>query len=368
MARTRNNNTLETQMVRRTVAPTAEPKEYDGDFTNMISTGSTLLDLAISGGKVRGGGIPGKILVEIFGPSGSGKTVLLAEISGDIQRKGGQVKFRDPEARLDKAFAAMFGLHIDMEKDYSRPDTVPELFAPVRSWKPKNVNVVNGYFGDSLAALSTDQELDEKDGMGMRRAKEFSEECRKTCRVLDPKNVLMVCSNQVREVIGATEYQVKYTSPGGVAIGFYASLRLRTMNPVKIKKVITAKAESDDDEDGEEKGKKSKKKNPNNERVIGVQTNIEVFKSSVWKPFRSAPITIIYDYGIDDIRENLQFVKEMTKGTTYTLNGSTLSREIDRAIQAIEEDRKEKALKEQVINLWEENEARFDSHRKSKRR
>ena len=361
--RTLNNNSLESQMVRRTIAPIADIKDYDGDLNNMISTGSTLLDLAISGGRIHGGGIPGKILMEIFGPSGSGKTVLLAEIAGDIQRKGGQVKFRDPEARLDKQFAAMFGFNIDMEKDYARPDTVPELFSPVRSWKPKNVNVVNGYFGDSLAALSTDQEMDEKDGMGMRRAKEFSEECRKTCRVLDPKNILMVCSNQVREVIGATEYQVKYSSPGGVAIGFYASLRLRTMNPVKIKKVISSKIESDDDE---EKEKKAKKKNPNNERIIGVQTTVEVFKSSVWKPFRSAPVTIIYDYGIDDIRENLQFVKEMIKSTTYTLNGVPLSSSMDKAISIIEDEKKEKKLKEQVIALWEENEVRFDSHRKAK--
>ena len=30
-----------------------------GNFERMVSTGSTLLDLAISGGRVRGGGIPG---------------------------------------------------------------------------------------------------------------------------------------------------------------------------------------------------------------------------------------------------------------------------------------------------------------------
>ena len=39
----------------------------------MVSTGSTLLDLAISGTRVRGGGYPGGILVEIFGASGTGK-------------------------------------------------------------------------------------------------------------------------------------------------------------------------------------------------------------------------------------------------------------------------------------------------------
>ena len=67
----------------------------------MISTGSTLLDLIISGTRVRGGGLPGGILVEIFGPSGTGKTVLLCEIGGVIQRQNGDVRYGDPEARLN---------------------------------------------------------------------------------------------------------------------------------------------------------------------------------------------------------------------------------------------------------------------------
>ena len=50
-------------------------KQMEGNTETMISTGSTLLDLAISGTRVRGGGLPGGILVEIFGPAGSGKTV-----------------------------------------------------------------------------------------------------------------------------------------------------------------------------------------------------------------------------------------------------------------------------------------------------
>ena len=75
-----------------------EKKKYDGNDEVMISTGSTLLDLAISGGRKRGGGLPGGILVEIFGPSGCGKTVLLCEIAGGVQRQKGKIMFRDPEA------------------------------------------------------------------------------------------------------------------------------------------------------------------------------------------------------------------------------------------------------------------------------
>ena len=112
------------------------PVEYDGNTEIMISTGSTLLDLAVSGGRIRGGGIPGGILVEIFGPSSSGKTVLLCEIAGGVQRQGGHVMFCDPEARLNKQFAHIFGLETN-KIEYTTPDTVPEVFKPVRKWKPK---------------------------------------------------------------------------------------------------------------------------------------------------------------------------------------------------------------------------------------
>jgi len=124
MERTKNAEIpLSTQMKRKVLNPVIdEKKDYDGDFGTIISTGSTLLDLAISGGRVRGGGLPGGILVEAFGPSGSGKTVLLSEIAGAVQRQNGEIMFADPEARLNKQFAAMFGLDLK-DDDYSRPDT-----------------------------------------------------------------------------------------------------------------------------------------------------------------------------------------------------------------------------------------------------
>ena len=43
----------------------------EGDFGAVVSTGSTLLDLAISGGRVRGGGVPSGILMEVYGQPGT---------------------------------------------------------------------------------------------------------------------------------------------------------------------------------------------------------------------------------------------------------------------------------------------------------
>ena len=98
-----------------------------GDFTAVVSTGSTLLDLAISGGRIRGGGVPSGILLEIYGPSGTGKTAVLAEMCAATQVKGGHVKFLDPEARLDQEYMRIYGM--ELEKDeYYMPDTVNEVF------------------------------------------------------------------------------------------------------------------------------------------------------------------------------------------------------------------------------------------------
>jgi len=158
----------------------------------------------------------------------------------------------------------------------------------------------------------------------------------------------MVCSNQVREVIGATQYQVKTKSPGGKALEFYPSLRLEFSSPTKIKleKQIAGKKQT---------------------RITGVETTISVFKSSIWKPFRSATISILFDYGIDNTKDSLEYIKHNTENTTYTLKGEKLSNELYKAIKIVEDSNAENDLKEEVINLWEEIEEKFVQERKAKR-
>ncbi len=346
MERTTKPVPLSEQVKKKT---TKQKEEQDGDFGKVISTGSTLLDLAISGGRVRGGGIPRGILVEIFGPSGSGKTVLLSELAGGVQRQGGEIMFHDPEARINTQFAKLFGLELK-EKDYLMPDTVTEVFKAVRKWAPEDEGVVHGIFADSLAALSTNMEMDNDEGdkMGQRRAKEFSEELRKTCRLLKQKNYLMVCSNQIRQNMDAGPYGQKYRAPGGMAMEFYSSLRLRTKinEKIKEKRTIAGKEVT---------------------RIVGVEIEVEVVKSSIWKPYRTAPVTILFDYGIDDIRQNLQFIKESTKATTYMLGGENIGRSLTDAIKFVEDERVEYVLRDEVITLWEEIESKFESDRKPKR-
>ena len=329
----------------------ASKPEYDGNEEVMISTGSTLLDLEISGGRKRGGGIPGGIFVEIMGQKKTGKTILLCELAGAAQRAGGDISFKDPEARLNIQFALMFDLVLNKEQ-YGIPDTVTEVFKWIRAWKPKpkNKKAINGIFADSLAALSTDLEMDKEEGdkMGMRRAKEFSEELRKTCRILTNRNWLLVGSNQLRQT--GNSFGEKYKSPGGEAPAYYASLRLKTRLKQKIKKEKTINGKS-------------------YEAPEGILAEVEVYDSSVWRPYGKAEIYIIFDYGIDDIRSNLQYLKRFHGTDKYTLDGDqNLYQSMNDSIKVIEEKGLEKELKEAVINAWETVQKAFQTTRKPKRR
>ena len=103
-------------------------------------------------------------------------------------------------------------------------------------------------------------------------------------------------------------------------------------------------------------------------RPIGIQTKVTVHKSSVWKPFRTADITILFDYGIDDIRANLQFVKDVRKENVYYVRDNKLHQSLNKSILAVEEQDLEEELRKETIERWNELESRFGQKRKEKRR
>lgn len=310
--------------------------------TLLISTGSTLLDLAISGGRVRGGGIPGGIMVEIFGPSASGKTGLITEIAGAAQDKGGDVFFVDPEARIDKEYSRIYGFEMTKE-NYARPDTVTETFQLIEDWSPENGKVINVFAADSIAALSTDMEMGDGDKRGQRKAKELSEGCRKTARLIAHNNKLVLFTNQERDG------EFGKTTPGGHAIPYHCSLRLRVTRKGRL-----------DKEKKLASGVKVKK-------TIGIHSEVLVKKSTVDDEYRTATLYIIFGVGIDDVRANLQYIKDMTKATKYWCVHEEYAT-MDKAISYIEENDLEPELRERVIDIWEDIESKFKTSRKEKKR
>jgi recombination protein RecA len=320
----------------------------------VVSSGSTLLDLAISGKRRRGGGIPGGILMEIFGRSQSGKTALLAEILASVQSHGGEAEVEDPEGRVDEEYTAVFGVNIKEKYSYSRPDTVEQIFENAKAWNPKDTKVINMRGTDSLAALTTELEMSPKgDKMGMKRGKEFSGGFRRTARRIANNNWLWVCTNQVRQG------DFGETTPGGMAVGFYSSIRIQLRQQEKIEKTIILEKEKTEGE------KKEKKSGVEVSKIIGILTEATVIKT-IDDPYRTAPIYIIYGYGIDDIRGNLQYCKDMTNGTSYVCPDGRSFGSVYMAIQYIEKQHLEKNLREQTIDLWETIEKKFEANRTQK--
>lgn len=319
-----------------------------------ISTGSTLLDLAISYDKVHGGGLPGGMIMEIFGPNGTGKTSLMAEIAGNAQRAGGEVKVRDPEARLSPQYCKQMGVYID-DNNYGQPDTVSEMFEELvgavvgsgtkvrreEGWTPDPTHI-NIYGADSLAALTTNLEMKQGDKMGQRRAKEFSEGLRLATRHIHKYNILMICTNQVRDNLDTGGV----STPGGHGIPFYSSLRIRLTPGGKLESEKTIHGVTQ-------------------KRAYGIEVNAFIFKSSLGKPYRVVPLYLLFEYGFDNLRGNLQWLKTNTKASTYKAVDKSFQ-SMNQAIAHIEENNLEKELAEEVIKLWEEIEQELLVTRKPK--
>lgn len=217
---------------------------------------------------------------------------------------------------------------------------------------PTKVNLI---CGDSLAALSTELEMKSEDKMGMKRAKDFSAGFRKAARLLADQNRILLCSNQIRD-----DDMGNPTSPGGHAIAFYSSVRIQLKQPGgrvanQIVKKVTPKFTTPD-------GKVKEGKEV--EKVIGIKCEANVIKS-IDDPFRKAPLIIYFGYGLDDVRANLQWIKDIQKLSTFDAVDKGFQ-QLDAAVRHVEDNNLEKQLREMTIDIWEKVEEAFQSNRKKR--
>lgn len=357
MSRLINGDSSSINEIRQTSLEDTEDQEIiaKGNFESVVSTGSTLLDLTISGTRIRGGGIPSGILVEIFGPSGHGKTTLLGEIGASAQRKGGFFILGDAEHRITRHYARIMGIKVT-EENYKTPDTVKECMDLILNTPETGNGVIDVTGIDSIAVLLSEMDQSEDgDKRGSARAKELHRLVRYTKSEIAKKTRLVVFTNQIQDVQSETGMPSfggpKEKTPGGHAVPFMASLRIR-VGPSPEKKLIQEVSMA---------GKKI-------EQSIGIVSRCKVIKSTVDKPFRETDIYIIYDYGIDDIRANLRFLKKYTGDAVYAIGDERLGQSIDTAMDLIERNNMENDLREATINLWEEIQEKFKQNRKPKER
>ena len=259
-----------------------------------IPTGSLALDLALGVG-----GVPRGRVTEIYGPESSGKTTLCQHIIAEAQRNGGVCAFVDMEHALDPVYAARCGVDVD-NLYIAQPDAGEQALeiaeALIRSGAMDAVVV------DSVAALVPRAEIEGDMGdatMGA-QARLMSQALRKLSGAIKQTNTAMIFTNQLRQKIGVM-FGNPETTTGGMALKFYASVRL------DVRRIQTLK-------DGA--------------AVVGARTRVRVTKNKVAPPFREAEFDIMYNEGISkmgdivDLGVQLEIITK--RGAFFSYNDQRL--------------------------------------------
>lgn len=276
-----------------------------------ISTGAITLDMALGVG-----GLPRGKVIEIYGPESSGKTTLALSVVAHAQKTGGTAAYIDAEHAVDPTYAKMLG--VDIEKLLiSQPDCGEDALNIVEVLVRSNA--VDVVVIDSVAALVPRAEIEGEIGdrhLGL-QARLMSQALRKLTAAISKSKTSCIFINQIRHKIGVM-FGSPETTPGGLALKFYSSVRL------DIRRIGTIK--------------------DNQGVAIGNRVKVKVAKNKVAPPFTIAEFDIFYNEGISregsiiDLAVKYQVIDK--KGAWFSFGEQRLSQGREALRQQLKGDTK----------------------------
>ena len=102
-------------------------------------------------------------------------------------------------------------------------------------------------------------------------------------------------------------------------------------------------------------------------KTLGINVMVKMIKNTKNDPFREAPLSIVFGYGIDDVRANLQYLKDNQGDTVFDCIDKTYQA-MEKAITYIENMGYESKVKAKVTELWYEIENKLKVNRIKKTR
>ncbi|MCP6718344.1 MAG: recombinase RecA [Patescibacteria group bacterium] len=291
----------------------------------VIPTGSFSLDLALGVG-----GFPKGRVVEIYGSEMTGKTTLALHALASAQKQGGVGAFIDAEHALDPDYAKKIGINID-DLLISQPDSGEQALQIVETLvKSGEVDVI---VVDSVAALVPEAEIAGEMGqfqIGL-QARLMSQALRKLSGIISKSKVrtVVIFLNQTRMKIGVM-FGNPETTPGGLALKFYASVRVNLRRSAQIK---------------------------HGDNIIGNRVKAKIVKNKVAAPFKVAEFDIYYNEGIsyvsDIINTGVKYEVVKRSGASLQYQDIKLGRGMEASKRFLKENPKilkqiKKAIIEQV--------------------
>ncbi len=267
-------------------------KEVKAVDIDAIPTGAISLDLALG---VKG--VPRGRIVEIFGPESTGKSTLALHICAEAQKKRGTAAFIDAEHALDPEYARRLGVRVD-DLLISQPDSGEQALQIVEALvRSGEVDVV---VVDSVAALTPKSEIAGEIGdqfIGT-QARLMSQALRKLTSTVAKTKTVVIFLNQTRMKIGVM-FGNPETTPGGMALKFYSSVRIDLRRIGQIK---------------------------HGDNIVGSRIKAKIVKNKVAPPFKTAEFDIYYNEGISaegDLVNTGLLSGVLTKSGSWVLYGET---------------------------------------------